>query len=85
MARRGFADQAKTIQERWLAGDKEGAAEAVPDEYIDMGGLFGTVERIRERYPLTIYEGTTGHIIRSTDVATIELMAQIVGEHSGLE
>ena len=85
MARRGFADQAKTIQERWLAGDKEGAAEAVPDEYIDMGGLFGTVERIRERYPLTIHEGTTGHIIRSTDVATIELMAQIVGEHSGLE
>ena len=50
-----------------------------------MGGLFGTVERIRERYPLTIHEGTTGHIIRSTDVATIELMAQIVGEHSGLE
>ena len=85
MARRGFADQANLIQERWLSGDKEGAVKAVPDEYIDMGGLFGPIERIRERYPLIVPDGATGQIIRSTDIKTIELMAQIVGEHSGLE
>ncbi len=85
MARRGFPDQAKVIQQRWLAGDKQGAVEAVPDEYIDMGGLFGPVERIRERYPHTIHEGSTGQIIRSTDIETIELLAEIVEEHSGLE
>ena len=85
MARRGFPDQANLIQERWLAGDKEGAVQAVPDEYIDMGGLFGSAERIKERYPITVPQGATGQIIRSTDPDTIELIAEIVGEHSGLE
>ena len=84
MARRGFPEQANLIQERWLAGDKEGAVRAVPDEYIDMGGLFGPEERIRERYPLTVTQGVTGQILRSTDLATIELIAEIVSDHSGL-
>ncbi len=85
MARRGFPEQANLIQERWLSGDKEGAVKAVPDEYIDMGGLFGPKERIRERYPLTVSEGATGQILRSTDLATIGLVAEIVSDHSGLE
>ena len=84
MARRGFPEQANLIQERWLAGDKEGAIRAVPDDYIDMGGLFGPEERIRERYPLTVTQGVTGQILRSTDLATIELIAEIVSDHSGL-
>ncbi len=85
MARRGFPDQASLIQELWLAGDKEGATKAVPDEYIDMGGLFGPKERIRERYPRIVPKGATGQILRSTDLATIELIAEIVSDHSGLE
>lgn len=85
MARRGFPEQASLIQERWLAGDKEGAIRAVPDDYIDMGGLFGPEERIRERYPLTVTQGVTGQILRSTDLATIELVAEIVSDHSGLD
>ncbi len=85
MARRGFPEQANLIQERWLSGDKEGAVKAVPDEYIDMGGLFGPKERIRERYPLTVTEGATGQILRSTDLGTIAFIAEIVSDHSGLE
>ncbi len=85
MARRGFPEQANLIQERWLSGDKEGAVKAVPDEYIDMGGLFGPKERIRERYPLTVTQGVTGQILRSTDLGTIALIAEIVSDHSGLE
>jgi len=85
MARRGFPELANLIQKRWLAGDKEGAIRAVPDEYIDMGGLFGPEERIRERYPLTVTQGVTGQILRSTDLATIELVAEIVSDHSGLD
>ena len=85
MARRGFPEQANLIQERWLAGDKEGAIRAVPDDYIDMGGLFGPEERIRERYPLTVTQGVTGQILRSTDLGTIALVAEIVSDHSGLD
>ena len=85
MARQGFPDQAAQIQERWLAGDKAGAAAAVPDDYVDRAGLIGPPERIRERYPHVMPPGATGQIIRTTDLATIELMAEIVGEHAGLD
>jgi len=85
MARRGFPEAAAEIQECWLNGDKEGAIKAVPNEYIDQSGLIGPVERIRERYSALVPKGATGLIIRSTDTQTIELMAEIVEEHSGLD
>jgi len=85
MARRGFPEAAAEIQKCWLNGDKEGAIKAVPNEYIDQSGLIGPVERIQERYSALVPKGATGLIIRSTDTQTIELMAEIVGEHSGLD
>ena len=84
MARRGFPDEAEYIQKKWLAGDKAGAIKAVPDAYIDQGGLFGSTERIRERYPYIVPKGATGQIIRSADLETISLVADIVNNHSGL-
>lgn len=84
MARRGFPDEAEYIQKKWLAGDKDGAIKAVPDAYIDQGGLFGSTERIRERYPHIVPKGATGHIIRTADLETISLVAEIVNNHSGL-
>lgn len=85
MARRGFPEAAALIQERWLAGDKEGAVAAVPDEYIDRNGLIGPPDRIRERYPQAVPAGATGVTIRTTDLETIELMADVIGEHDGLD
>lgn len=50
MVERGFAAEAQRIQELYLAGKKEEAAAAVPDEYIDEGGLIGPEARIAERF-----------------------------------
>ena len=52
MVRRGYVDAARRIQELFLAGRKEEAAAAVPDEFLDETALIGPVERIRERYKL---------------------------------
>jgi F420-dependent oxidoreductase-like protein len=50
MVDRGFGDAADRIQELFLAGRKEEAAAAVPDEYLDGGVLIGPRARIRERF-----------------------------------
>ncbi|SDO67326.1 LLM class F420-dependent oxidoreductase [Actinacidiphila guanduensis] len=47
--RMGYEKAAAEIQERYLAGDKAGAAAAVPQELIDSTCLLGPVERIAER------------------------------------
>ena len=50
MVRRGFGDAAKRIQELYLAGRKDEAIAAVPDEWVDMKSLVGPPARIRQRY-----------------------------------
>ena len=47
MARRGFPEAAARIHELWLAGRRDEAVAAVPDEYHDDGALIGTPDRIR--------------------------------------
>ena len=85
MARRGFPEASQKIQDCWLSGDKEGAMLAVPDEYIDQSSLIGPVDRIRERFTSLVPNGATGLIIRTTDMSTIELMAEITNLEYGLE
>ncbi|QYN33911.1 LLM class F420-dependent oxidoreductase [Pseudonocardia sp. DSM 110487] len=47
--RLGFDEEADAIQDRYLAGDKAGAAAAVPDALVDELALVGPLERIRDR------------------------------------
>ncbi|MCT2588735.1 LLM class F420-dependent oxidoreductase [Streptomyces sp. N2-109] len=47
--RMGYEKEAAEIQDKYLAGDKDGAAAAVPRELIDSTTLLGSVERIAER------------------------------------
>ncbi|SEG55173.1 probable F420-dependent oxidoreductase, Rv3520c family [Actinacidiphila yanglinensis] len=47
--RMGYEAQAADIQEKYLAGDKDAAAAAVPQELIDSTSLLGPVERIADR------------------------------------
>ncbi|GAA2592164.1 LLM class F420-dependent oxidoreductase [Streptomyces axinellae] len=57
--RMGYAKEAAEIQEKYLAGDKEGAAAAVPRELIDSTTLLGPVERISERMSAYADAGVT--------------------------
>jgi hypothetical protein len=77
MVRRGYADEAATIQELFLAGRKAEAIEAVPDEYCDEQGLIGNAARIRERFKAWADSGVTGLTVSTSDPEVIELMADI--------
>jgi F420-dependent oxidoreductase-like protein len=79
MVRQGFPEAAARIQELFLAGRKEEAAAAVPDELIDLRALVGPPGRIRERYRAWEDSGATGLIIRTNQDEAIELMARAAG------
>src|SRR3546814_18301407 len=49
MKRLGFEDAAQAIQDRFLSGDRKGAAAAVPDGFIDATCLVRSADRHRDR------------------------------------
>jgi F420-dependent oxidoreductase-like protein len=79
MARRGFPEAAARIHELWLAGRKQEAVAAVPDEYIEQGSLMGSPARIRERWASGGFEqsGATGLIVRCDSIEELELAAEL--------
>jgi F420-dependent oxidoreductase-like protein len=79
MARRGYPEAAARIHELWMAGKKEEAVAAVPDEYVEEGSLFGTEARMRERWDTVVPKGLTGAIVRSDSTEGLELVAELAG------
>jgi F420-dependent oxidoreductase-like protein len=79
MVRQGFPEAAARIQELYLAGRKQEATEAVPDELCDLRALVGPPERIRERYRAWENCGATSLIVRTAQEQAVELMAEVVG------
>jgi len=79
MARRGFPEAAARIQELWLAGRKQEAVAAVPDEYLEQGSLVGSERRIRERWPSIGAPGVTGLIVGAPGVDELRLLAELAG------
>lgn len=76
MVRRGFGEAAARIQELYLAGRKDEAAVAVPDEWVDLKSLVGPAARIRERYRAWEDSGADSLSVRSRQPEAIEAMAQ---------
>ena len=79
MARRGYSEAAARIQELFLAGHRQEAIDAVPDEYLDDEALVGPMERIKDRYRAWEESGVTGLIISSDQPEALELMADLAG------
>jgi F420-dependent oxidoreductase-like protein len=52
VSRFGFEEEAHKVQDLFLAGDRDGAVKAVPDELCDGIALCGPIERIAERLEL---------------------------------
>ncbi len=79
MVRRGYPEAAARIQELFLAGHRQEAIAAVPDEYLDEGALVGPVERIKDRYRTWEESGATGITVSADRIEALELMADLAG------
>jgi F420-dependent oxidoreductase-like protein len=79
MIARGFGEAAERIQELYLAGRKDEAVAAVPDDFIDEGALVGPASRVRERYRAWADSGVTALTVATQQVEAMELMADLAG------
>ena len=80
MVRLGYGEAAERIQELFLAGRREEAIEAVPDDYLDETALVGPPDRIRERFQAWVESGITGLTIGAHGAGTsdtLELRADL--------
>lgn len=80
--RYGYVDQARTIQDLFLSGDKQAAILAVPDELADDVSLIGDEARLRDRLKAFEGAGATGVIVTplafdaAGRIATLETLAR---------
>jgi len=86
MAKRGFADDAARIQELFLAGRREEAIAAMPDEALLQGTLVGTPAAIRQRWDAggVVPPGVTGVIVGADRPDELELIAELTGAREGV-
>jgi F420-dependent oxidoreductase-like protein len=72
----GFEREAERVQELFLAGDRAGAAAAVPDRFADEISLCGAPARIRDRAQAWRESAVTTMLVGSRDPSTVRLLAE---------
>jgi alkanesulfonate monooxygenase SsuD/methylene tetrahydromethanopterin reductase-like flavin-dependent oxidoreductase (luciferase family) len=77
MKRRGYPEAAERIQELFLAGRRDEAIAAVPDEYVDQAALIGPPGRIRERFQAWRDLGVDGLTLHTEQDEALELIAKL--------
>jgi F420-dependent oxidoreductase-like protein len=73
----GYPEVAQTVQELYLAGRKDEAAAAVPDELIDRTNLIGPAGHVRERIAALREAGVTHLHVTPVGADQVALMAQV--------
>lgn len=76
--RYGYEAAADTIQDLYLAGKKQEATAAVPDELVDDIALCGPKERIAERLELWRNSPITTLNVTTFSVDAVQMMAELV-------
>ncbi|MER6540722.1 LLM class F420-dependent oxidoreductase [Streptomyces sp900105755] len=77
MARMGYEEEARRIQELFLSGRREEAVLAVPDAFADEISLVGPRERIAERLELWRKGPVTDLLAVSPDPYTLRVLAEL--------
>ncbi|MEU6603750.1 LLM class F420-dependent oxidoreductase [Streptomyces shenzhenensis] len=77
MARMGYADEARRIQELFLSGRREEAVRAVPDAFADEISLVGPRERIAERLESWRKGPVTDLLALAPDPHTLRVLAEL--------
>ena len=73
----GYGDAALRIQELYLAGRKDEANAAVPDEYVDELALIGPEARVRSRWKPWADSGADSLCLKWPGPDAVEMMARI--------
>jgi len=76
--RYGYEQAAKKIQDLYLAGMKNEAIAAVPDELVDEIALCGPPERIRDQLAAWREAGVTTLICAANNIDAVRTMAELV-------
>jgi F420-dependent oxidoreductase-like protein len=76
--RYGYEEAAKTIQDFYLAGKKNEAIAAVPDELVDEIALCGPRERIKDQLGAWRDAGVTTLICGANSIEAIRTMGELV-------
>lgn len=80
IGRLGYAEEARRVQELFLAGRRADAVNAVPDELADNTSLLGPIQRIKERISLWRDSPITTLLFGGVrDEQTLRLLADAVG------
>ncbi|GAA3489733.1 LLM class F420-dependent oxidoreductase [Streptomyces cremeus] len=77
MARMGYAEEARRIQDLFLAGRRQEAVLAVPDAFADEISLVGPRARIAERLELWRAGPVTDLLVTSPDPHTLRVLAEL--------
>ncbi|MFJ9705833.1 LLM class F420-dependent oxidoreductase [Streptomyces sp. NPDC101234] len=77
MARMGYEEEARRIQELFLSGRREEAVLAVPDAFADEISLVGPRERIAERLELWRKGPVTDLLALAPDPHTLQVLAEL--------
>jgi F420-dependent oxidoreductase-like protein len=77
VSRSGWASEAAKVQELYLAGRRDEAVAAVPDEMLDAYSLVGPPERIAER--ARRYQGVDILMLGTADEYTLQAIAGLAG------
>lgn len=80
--RYGYADDAALVQDRYLAGDKRGAAEAVPEDLVRATALIGPESHVRDRVAAFEAAGVTTLTVQPSvrdGVGALEQLAAVRG------
>ncbi|WP_327314672.1 LLM class F420-dependent oxidoreductase [Streptomyces sp. NBC_01235] len=77
MARMGYEEEARHIQELFLAGRREEAVLAVPDAFADEISLIGPRERIAERLQAWRKGPVTDLLVVAPDPHTLRVLAEL--------
>jgi F420-dependent oxidoreductase-like protein len=77
MARMGYEEQARRIQDLFFEGKRDDAIAAVPDAFADEISLVGPKERIAERLDAWRETPVTTILLGGQDDATMRVMAEL--------
>ncbi|GAA0665636.1 hypothetical protein GCM10009535_51740 [Streptomyces thermocarboxydovorans] len=77
MARMGYEEEARRVQELFLSGRTEEAVRAVPDAFADGISLVGPRERIAERLQLWRKGLVTDLLALAPDPASLRVLAEL--------